>query len=120
MSATRADAYAIFSPFVASSIDLRAGSADDVRPFRQLALNELRECFGRLAGRLETLGEQALPQVGAAERLLQRRAQTLEAPARRPRRREQAEPGVGLVSRHAGLGDRRQVANQRGSLRSAD
>src|SRR5215831_4450844 len=107
-------------PLSNDSIRLDPGSPDDLAPFLDLVVEELRK---RL--RPERIDDGAerrelLPDTRVFERLQRLRAELRNRLLGRLGRSEQAPPDVRVVARNAGLGEGRNVGKQRDPLRAPD
>src|SRR4051794_38780640 len=98
------------------SLRLDVGRLDYLGPFRRVGADALDELLGRAADRLGTDRVEALAQVGGLNAGDHLTLQPRDDLTRRARRREHAEPGVEVELRHAGLGEGRDLGQQRRAL----
>src|SRR5262245_31749847 len=100
------------------SVNLGPRAADDLGPLGRLALHQRQELLRRAAVGLGVELPVAFHDVGSREGRLDLLPQSGSHFGRQLRRPDHAAPGHGLVARHAGLGDRRQVGEHRRAPRA--
>src|SRR5256886_13025187 len=102
------------------SVDSKVYSPRERTPLVHLGAHEARELLGGIADELGALHQHELAELGILEDFRNLLAEPRDDLLRRPCRREQPVPLVGLVIGEARLPDRRQLGQPRGALGAGD